>query len=164
MDATARINLRDVNRGIRGMRRQVDGAQSRAFFSALRKPVKEDVAEHQKERRGEAGAWPALDPDTLDKRRRRRASAAGRRKRRRRRAVSTARMLGRLPRAWQVLVSPDSIRLVNRVRWSDVHNTGGQAGNGARIPQRQFAYVSADLVQGAQELYQRHVMQGWTRG
>lgn len=73
-------------------------------------------------------------------------------------------MLGRLPRAWKVVVTQESLKFTNRVRWSNVHNEGGTAGNGARIPRRQFAYLSRDLIDGAAEIYATHVAKGWRRG
>lgn len=51
-------------------------------------------------------------------------------------------MLGRLPAA--VRAKAERRRLVFRwaAKWSNVHNEGGRAGNGARIPARPFAWVA----------------------
>ncbi len=137
-----------------------EGTEAKAFFRSLVKPAREDLRDHQRERRGQNGAWAPLDPDTWRKR------AAKRRKpgkRRRRRAPKNTRMLGRLPRAWKSTVTEDGLQMRNMVRWSRAHDEGAVVGNGARLPRRQFAFLGSDFVNGASDIYVRHVMRGWRR-
>lgn len=49
-------------------------------------------------------------------------------------------ILGNLPRTFVVEVEGATVRLIARthVKFSEIHNEGGQAGRGARIPKREF--------------------------
>lgn len=45
-------------------------------------------------------------------------------------------LLGKLVTAWKAFVNPRSAAVVNMVAYSAIHNEGGTAGHGARIPER----------------------------
>lgn len=103
----------------------------------LRKPLRVDQREHARAQEGPDGPWP------------KRASAADRasasRKRRKRRRPSRRRLLGKLPGAVKVTSTRSSVTIESRVAWSGIHQHGGTAGRGAKIPARPFLWISQKL-------------------
>lgn len=99
----------------------------RPAWKEARPILRADLKEHAKKGEGPGGAWPARSSSTRIR------SKSGRRARR---------MLGRLPSS--VRAKADRSRLVFRWRapWSSVHQDGGTAGHGARIPARPFAWIT----------------------
>lgn len=57
------------------------------------------------------------------------------------RQIARKRLLGRLPRMNVSAISGTTVKLQSRVPWSDVHNSGGGAGHGARIPARTWLEI-----------------------
>ena len=108
----------------------------RSIFASLRRPLGRDITDHRDAQRGPRGPWPALAAAT-------RARYARQGKRRNRR------MLGRLPSARRSVVRSDSLSSISRVKWSWVHQAGGRAGRGSRIPQRQFMWMSNSFLRYA---------------
>lgn len=144
IDVDAFVNLRDVENGLRRM--QLAGKDLRPLFRRVQVDLRTDQKQHAKDEAGPDGKWPGLDPDTLRKRSR---QGAGRRhrgkKKRKRRAFG--RKLGKLPRAFAITYSRSWIRATSRVKWSGVHQGGGLAGKGARMPRRTFLWASSGLLQ-----------------
>lgn len=65
-----------------------------------------------------------------------RAAKTGKRVGGDRRAIARKKLLGRLPRMQRPEISGSTVKMVNMVPWSGVHNEGGTAGHGAREPAR----------------------------
>lgn len=164
LQITGTIRLHEVKAGMHGMLRQSESTAARSFFESVRKPAQQDLREHQKERKGEVGAWPPLDPETLRNRQLVRARRKGRKPGRRRRSPGfAARMLGVVPRAWKAFVSEDGLLLRNMIPWASVHDQGGRGGKGATIPRRQFVYFGRDFLEDVLAVWQEHVLKGWRR-
>lgn len=109
----------------------------RPAWKEVKKPLRADLKDHKKRRESPEGSWAPIASSTKARR------LAGRNKRSRR-------LLGRLPSA--IKLSYDRRRLIAGSivkRWPQVHQWGGRAGHGARIPQRQFLWVSDKLTEAA---------------
>lgn len=121
--ASASVNLGFFDR----LRTTLANPDLRPAWTAARKPLRADLRAHAKDRQGPGGAWPARAASTRVR------SASGRR---------TRKVLGRLP--GMVRTKLERSRMIFRwgTEWSDIHNSGGRAGHGARIPQREFAWLS----------------------
>lgn len=68
-------------------------------------------------------------------------AAAGKRGGGDRRQLARKKLLGRLPRMNASAIEGTTAKLLSRVPWSDVHNSGGGAGHGARIPARTWLEI-----------------------
>jgi phage gpG-like protein len=158
----AQIDLRDIDGGFRALTQRSEGPLRRQFFMAAKKPVKEDLAEHQKSRSGPGGAWPGYSPATFRPPKRdakgRVQKGSGKRKGARRKP---SQMLGRLPKAFKSYVSEDHLKLRQMVGWADVHDQGGTAERGARIPARPFAWFSESLANDIMGAWADMVVKGW---
>lgn len=146
------IDLSDVRQGMRAMTRQ---AESRAaiFFGELRRPAREEVREHRDAKRGPAATWPPRATST-----RARAQRGGRP---RRRKGASRGLLGRLPAMYQAKAQRDGLLMTHRVPWSSIHDEGGVAGHGARIPRRRFAFLTAKFTDDVAVAWARFVLGGW---
>ena len=134
MDVTASVDLRDVEKGIDAL------ANPRAIAKGLRelkKPLRLDQRDHAKKAEGPDGKWPAR--------------AVKRRKR----------LLGRLPGVVKVTSTGSSVSAVSGVKWSAIHQEGGTAGNGAKIPARPFLWASEGLKTKAAEMLRAAVTEEW---
>lgn len=156
----------DFDDALRSMGNMEDAAKRlRPAWASLRRPMRDDQRDHAKAQAGPNGKWPRNSPKTIErarqmKRGRRKAKkrAKGRRKetvkftnKRGRRQFRASRLLGSLPnRTVQVQqLGGDGLRAFSRVPWSGVHQEGGRAGRGSRIPARPFLWLSSkfrDLV------------------
>lgn len=105
----------------------------RPAWKEARKPVRADQRAHAKAQEGPGGAWQARSSSTKSR-------AGGRRTRARR-------LLGRLPSAIGVGYDRRKLTVRSLVRWSAIHQEGGTAGHGARIPARPFLWVSDSLLE-----------------
>lgn len=111
---------------------------TRRVFMTLRAPARQDQRDHDKKESAPGGHWPGLAASTLARRTRKRGrNKAGKQQ------SWPQKLLGRLPRALQAIVSTRSLIVRSRGRsWVIVHQAGGFAGHGARIPQRQYLWIS----------------------
>lgn len=106
----------------------------RPAFAESRKPIRADMRAHAKAQQGPGGSvWPGRASST-------RARAQSRRNRRPRK------LLGRLPGALSITVDPRRALVKSQVAWSAVQRDGGVAGNGARIPARDWLWASDALL------------------
>lgn len=138
-------------------------------FRELRKPLRGDQREHARAQQGPSGSWPPRSPMTEARRRARnralRTSKAmrtimpGKHKRR----STPKRILGRLPGAIIVTAGQLFVRARSRVDWSGVHQFGGRAGRGVRIPARPFLWLSDALLTTARDTLADFVVKGWKR-
>ncbi len=134
----------------------------RKTFRELGKPTRIDQRQHHVAERGPAHRWPALAASTIARNRypratkgRKRAGGRWRKKLPSISAVMGRKLLRRLPAALISRASSHSLIVFSRVRWSGVHQEGGRAGHGARIPQRQFLWISPWLVRYAIAAFER---------
>lgn len=127
------------------------GADTRPAFKAMRKPLRSDLRAHAKAQEGPGGAkWPERKPP-----RRLKGRAGEPRKLARKRS---RRVLGKLPNATGLRVERRAIYAISKVKkWSRVHNEGGKAGRGARIPQRQYLWIGDGMKAKAAQILVEHV-------
>lgn len=157
---SAQIDLTDVERGLLGL--DLRPSALRPVFNELRNPLRQDLRDHQAKERGPDGKWPARSRGTTSRltSRRRGRTASGRRRGRRK----AGRLLGRLPHLFVLRVNAWGLSAENRAKWSLIHAEGGTAGRGARIPKRDYAYMSDQFLDLSVEFVQECMLLGWGRG
>jgi len=143
IDAT--VGIRSVLDGFDRLRR----TDSRKVFGASRRPMRDDVRDHAKQQSGPSGRWSPRAASTVER------ASHGRRR------GGRGKLLGRLPRAIVVKATADSVRAESVVRWSQVHNLGGRAGKGARIPARRFMWISKALKKTVRDLFKAALARAW---
>lgn len=128
-------------------------------FKELRGPARLDQRHHDRNTEAPDGRWPPLAASTIARNRYRRTvkGAKGRRTTRRggARSLSSHKLLGRLPTALQAIVSPTSLIIRDRVKWSMAHQASAIVGHGARLPRRQFLWISDWLKDFTRKQFQR---------
>lgn len=144
---SATIDIGDVEKGL-------DATERRArtlgpAFRELKKPMRLDQREHGKQQRGPFGTWARRAQSTL-------ASYRARKKR-------VPRPLGRLLGAIAYQSNAYSVTAESRVKWSDVHMTGGTVGHGARLKARPFLWISRKLLETAEDVFTRVLLTAWGR-
>jgi phage gpG-like protein len=121
----------------------------RKAFSAARKPARVDQRDHAKKQEAARGRWPGLAASTLARR------AQGKKRRRGRK------MLGRLPAALVMRHDADKLTITSRAKWGGIHQGGGRGGKGARIPARQFLWVSRELLREVKRVFVAAYKAAW---
>ena len=104
-------------------------------------PARVDLRDHRARNIGPDGPWPARSPFTLQRARskaRKGARQSGKRARR---------ILGKLPTALKMDVSARALTIKSRVKWAAIHQEGGRAGRGSKIPPRPFLWASDRLLE-----------------
>lgn len=165
MELDLQVDLTGVDAELRDIDRRANDL--RPVFRVIRRDVNEELKEHFERGEGPAGDWPAWSQATtekflgrLDSRGRRenvynRGARAGQLNRRgMRRALN---MLGRLKSAWDFQMDRTTLMATSRVPWSGVHQDGGKAGRGARVPARPFMWITQGLQARAASLIARYV-------
>jgi phage gpG-like protein len=142
------LDLSDVELRLAAMRRR-----SRSLSPAFReigKAMRLDQRDHAKEREGPEGEWPKRSPRTLAKLR-----AGGRRARR---------PLGKLVRAVTYRATKLGAVAESRIAWSGIHQHGGVAGRGAKIPARPFLWISEKLFREAERILEVTLVRAFEGG
>lgn len=147
-----RVDLESLHGNLRAMDRQARNLTG--YYRELRAPLREDQTQHAKEQSGPDGAWQPRSPFTIAK------MAAARRAGSRRR---DRKLLGRLPRAITVRADSKGARAVSLVKWSMAHAQGARVGRGARLPQRQWLWLSPRIIQLAGEIAAKYCASVWGR-
>ncbi len=142
MEIATHIDLSAVEAGLRGMASQIP---MRKTFIELKKPLRVDQKDHAKSKAGPEGAWVPRSLHTQPKRARRR-------------------LLGRLPNAVSYTTTATSLTAKSRIAWSGVHQDGGTAGRGSRIPARPFLWISSTVLDVAQKLFAEAYLLAFGRG
>jgi phage gpG-like protein len=124
--------------------KRIDG---RKVFRDARKPLRGDLREHAKAQASPDGRWAPIASSTKE----RRARGKGRRRR----------LLGRLPTAIALTSGADFVRAVSRAKWSRIHQDGGRAGHGAKIPARPFMWASKKLTRLVRDLFTAALSRAW---
>lgn len=150
---TATVKMDGVYAALRRLRR----LELIETYRALRGPARWDQRDHDNNRVAPDGKWPALAPSTVARRKNKR----GRDKNGRRRSWPT-KLLGRLPTALESVANQHALIVRSRVRpWVIVHQAGGWAGHGARIPRRQFLWISRWLKGKVKDAFQAALLKAW---
>ncbi len=151
-----RFDMTDVERGLAAMVQA--GKSPRQAFKLLRLPSKADQIEHGKKMEGPSGAkWQPRAASTV-----RRAKNA---KSRKRAKTATRRILNSLPRrALSAVATGSALVVASKVPWAGIHQHGGTAGRGAKIPARPFIYFSDEFIEKALVVLRAHIILSWRRG
>ena len=139
LEAVTTFDMRDVELGFAAMNRR--GLRSAPFFREVGRDVRVDVRGHQKAKQGTSGKW----------------QPRGKKSRRR--------LLGKLPKIWQVIADDDGVELINRSpKLAEVHNYGapntGRGGKSA-IPAREFAWIPAERQDEIADDYAQYLIGAW---
>lgn len=148
---TGTVNVRAVVYlgSVRSMFARLSRLDVRRTFNDLKGPAVFDQRHHWNKIEAPWGKWPPLAPSTLERRTRPR----GKDKKGRNRSWPK-RLLGRFPTAVKSIASGKSLVVESRVkRFSMIHQEGGTAGHGARIPSRQYMWISEWLLQQAEKAF-----------
>lgn len=70
-------------------------------------------------------------------------------------------MLGRLDSLNEWSISRVMLQVVSIVPWAGIHQWGGVAGRGSRIPQRMYLWISEPRMEELCVILQRHVLLAW---
>lgn len=121
----------------------------RATLGQLRRPMHLDQRDHRDKQRGPRGPWKPLAATTLA-----RYARMGIRRNRR--------ILARLPNGRRTQITSDSLIMKSVVRWSMAHQDGPtRVGHGAILPQRQFMWISRQLIRQARREFRRMMWARW---
>ena len=142
MDVGADIDLREALRGIDRMRASAEDAAP--VFRSWKPHARRDQQQHGRDQSGPDGRWPGRSAATVA-----------------RRGRSRRRLLGKLPRVLKVSADRAGLEVESRVAWAGVHQHGGTAGKGARIPARPFLYWAAEFVRAVLDDWREYVLRRW---
>ncbi|MCA9678831.1 MAG: phage virion morphogenesis protein [Myxococcales bacterium] len=141
------VNLREVLRAYEAMGKAAERGLAPAFRE-MKKPLRADQRAHAKGKEGPDGAWPPRAARTIE---------ALRAARRSKRIRGRRKLLGKLPGAIKVYADARKVVARSHVAWSGIHQDGGVAGRGARIPARPFLWLSDEMVATAAAILEAHV-------
>ena len=130
VSVSATIDIGDVEKGLDAMERRAHTLGP--VFNALKKPMRDDIAEHRKAKTGPDGAWAPRSAATI-------AAAHGKRK-------LARNILGRLPTAVSYKATSFSLIGESKVKWSGVQQDGGRVGRGSVLPAREFLWIGDSLL------------------
>lgn len=85
---------------------------------------------------------------------------SGKRRKSKRRAIQKHKLLGRLASTIKARVQKNRLEVYSTVPWAGVHNKGGTAGKGSRMPPRTFLELEADDVDVLGKMIVDHVTKG----
>lgn len=140
-DLGADVDLRDLEEALR--RIELAGYDLRPVFIRSRRAMRQDIKAHRKAQASPEGRWAPLSPLTIAKRRARKGKQG---RKRRRPPKPIGKLLGRLPGAFNIVIGAHTMRAISRVKWSGAQNEGDKVGKRARIPSREFMWVSRAMV------------------
>lgn len=179
---TAEIRDRRVLRGIEQMGARASGLTK--VMRQLRGDLRADLKRHAERESSPDGKWPRRAPSTLRRilKRASRHTYVNRERRKRgmsgplQQGTSVTRLvtdlLGKLPlgragsRMRTAVIGGDELIAKSPARKRPVpgiHNVGGSAGRGSRIPARQFVFMSENFLETAREKLIDYVHEGWRR-
>lgn len=158
MRIVATIHTGDVERGIREMERRAK--MFAPAFQRLKKPLRDDQRNHAIAQDGPEGKWPPRK-SKYGSRTQKRDSGGRFLKGKRGKRKPAGKLLGALPGATRYRVETDSVRAFSPVPWAGIHQEGGTAGRGAKIPARPFLWLSDALLRVADEVIAEHIAEPW---
>lgn len=138
--------------GVRKLFAQLSRIDIKKTFNNLKGPAVFDQRHHWNKIEAPWGKWPGLAASTRERRTRPR----GINRKTGKRQSWPKRLLGRFPTAVKSIASGKSLIVESRVkRFSMIHQAGGVAGHGARIPSRQYMWISHWLLQQAEKAFRK---------
>lgn len=166
------VDLSDVLRGFALMKAR--GADLSPVMRDVKEWLKPEIAEHFQEQEGPEGTWPAWAASTVERRSFARGSGYVRKRGKKREGRAGSRFkrrqlkwnrtpLGRFGqvRSYVFRMTSQSITMQARGAWAGIHQFGGIAGHGARIPARPFLWVGDELVERFGRAVMIHIVEGW---
>jgi len=160
-DIKATIYVGDVMK----MFRRLGKLNIRKIFTELRGPARFDQRAHDRKEEAPSGHWPPLAASTIARNRYNRTGVGKRgRGKGKRKVVQKAwtrpyarKLLGRMPSALRVNVSMRAlvIRSRGRAGLGMSHQGGAVVGHGARVPRRQFLWISPWLGEQARKAFEK---------
>jgi hypothetical protein len=126
--ASVRLDLGDALKGLDAMAR----APIAKALQALKPEMRADTKDHAKAKAGPESGWAPRAASTI-------ASYKTHPK-------APKKLMGKLPTAVSYKVVGLTLAGESRARWSDVHQTGGTVGRGAKLPARVFLWISDKLM------------------
>lgn len=147
----AAIHARVHIGSIQTMFNRVARIDTRKVFNDLKGPMRFDQRHHWRKDEAPDGHWPPLAASTQE----RRSRPRGRGKNGKNRSWPT-KLLGRFPTSLQILASKKSLIARSRIKKFDyIHQAGGVAGHGARIPRRQYLWISEFLLKQTRDFFNK---------
>jgi phage gpG-like protein len=122
------------------------GQDLRQPLRIIRKEMRGDQRDHARSKEGPSGKWPARARETV-----RAARGKGRAKR----------FMGRLPSAVDYIAEQRRVVARSKVPWSGSHMEGDTVGKGVKLPARPFLWISDKLVEVAERVLTRFLVNGW---
>lgn len=143
---SATVDLGDVEQGL-------DAAKRRAHalgpaFKELKAPMRADQKDHGKRQRGPFGTWARRSPKTLEFYR-----EHGKHR--------VPRPLGRLSTAVTYTATKFGVFAESRAKWSESQQDGGIVGRGVRLRARPFLWMATKFLQLAEDVIDRHILNGF---
>ncbi len=133
-----KVDTRAVDRGLEALAVK-SGRVLPHILGEFGKHIRRDLKAHQRTQSGPDGPWPKLSPATVRKRRRAKRGKGGSR-----------RPLGKLPTLVTArIVDGEAIQVRPRpqvAKLAAAHDQGAVVGHGARLPAREWFYVSDELL------------------
>jgi phage gpG-like protein len=165
MAAAVEVDLSKVDRAIKRM--LAAGRNLRPVWREIRTPFRKAQAEHIRAQRGPDSEWPALAQSTKAARLGR-GGRAGKFTKRGKLRKPVQRKLGRALSARMVSgakmkLDARAIMIRSAVPWAGIHQHGGIAGRGARIPARPFMYVDDKTIRLTVSRILAHLESSWHR-
>jgi len=139
---TVELDLRDVLEGMDAMRRRA--LELREFWEAVKPIAKADLEQHFEDAEGPDGPWEGRAATTKERRPRLRRK-----------------LLGRLKTAWRSVIGEHALVLYPAIFWAGVHDQGGEAGHGARLPARPFAWISDETQDVVRDALGDYIAEAW---
>jgi len=169
----------------RALRKMGDNCKDlHKVFRGLRPSLRDNLQKHADAEESPTGSrWPQRATSTMEKLEKRAHSArtadAILTKRKRRRSIrkkgATAggrfagplrqkqilSLLGKLPIGVKTMAKGAALEAASTASWAGIHNEGGVAGHGARIPEREFVAFSGEFLVEASDDLIAFVHKGW---
>lgn len=162
MASLVEVQLDDVMDGLDKMVRA--GKDLRPVWKAVRRGLFDDLHQHFSDRQGPEGAWAPRAQSSVERLLqphggKSRITRKGTLKRKYARILVN--QLGRLKSWWLIKYDRGSLSATSGAKWSGIHQEGGVAGRGARIPARPFAWVSGSFLGAVADHVLEHIGKVW---
>lgn len=155
LDLACTVNIRQIV----GAFDSIAHLDIKKVFDDCRGVGRFDQRHHWRHDEAPDGQWPGLAASTLARRVRKR----GRDKTGRNRSWPT-KLLGRFPTALASVASRHELVIKSRIaRFSKIHQEGGVAGHGARIPRRQYLWWSPWVLDQVKKTFERAMAKAFAR-
>ena len=154
------LEFEDIEKGFRAM--QARAIDPRNLFKRQRPLLKDDQKEHFENLEGTTSQWPPRASSSIRRARGNKKKSFTKRGRLRKAAKRRLRnQLGRLKTFWKFRVTPQFLEIASGAQWAGIHQAGGVAGHGSRIPQREFVWISDDILRQFQDDYLNELIKAW---